>query len=110
MEPLLTSIYFLGAVAGLIGAIADGFLNKWAKSGDGVWLVVGLSLSLVMAGTFAYMLKKESLGPAILIFLMSNLLFVLLIGRIFFMERLTPAQWLAATLAVVALVLVEQSK
>jgi drug/metabolite transporter (DMT)-like permease len=110
MEPLLTSAYFLGATAGLLGAIADGFLNKWAKEGGGIWLAIGLMLSLVMAGTFAYMLKRESLGPAILIFLMSNLLFVLLISRLFFMERLTPAQLLAAVLAAAALVLVDQAK
>ena len=110
MEPLLTSAYFLGAAAGLTGAVADGFLNKWAKEGGEIWLVIGFLLSLIMVGIFAYLLKSKLLGPAILIFSMSNLLFALSISRFFFMEKLTAFQWAAAGLAALALILVEQGK
>lgn len=110
MEPLLTSIYFLGALAGLVGAIADGFLNQWAKNGGTGWLSAGYIGSLIMVTIFVYMLKREALGMSLLIFVLSNALCGLFISRVFFGERLAPVQWIGVAFAVFALVLLDKGK
>lgn len=110
MEPLLTSIYILGGLAGIVGAIADGFLNQWAKNGGIAWLSIGYVLSFVMVTIFVYMLKREALGMSLLIFILCNALAGLFISRVFFGERLAPVQWLGVAFAVFALVLLDKGK
>jgi multidrug transporter EmrE-like cation transporter len=110
MEPLLTSMYAFIILAGFVGAIGDAFLNQWAKQGRISWLLLGYIVWIVTATIVAYMLKKEIFGTAIVMFLLSNVVFALVISRFYFFEHLSIAQWIGIALSVLAVVLMNQDK
>lgn len=106
----MPNIYFLVIAAGLIGAIGDALLNQWAKNGGRYWLLSAYIVWIITATIVGFLLKKEFFGIAIVMFLLSNIAFVLIISRFHFSEHLSPMQWLGIAIAIIAVVLMEQGK
>lgn len=103
-------IYALLVMVGIVGAIGDGFFNEWAKRGGVQWLLAGYGMWMIMATIFALILKKELMGPAVILLLLSNVVFVLLISRYRFAEQLSPMQWSGIACAILALLLMEMGR
>lgn len=110
MEVVLLSVYILGLLAAITGSVADGFLNQWAKYGGTQWLVIGYALSALMVWFFANMLKREDLGLSVMLFVITNSIVALMIGRFYFNERLVGWQWVGVGFALIAFFLLSKGK
>lgn len=110
MDFLLRYPYLLALIAGLVGAVGDAFLNQWAKNSGWHWLFAGYLGWFVTATIVAIMLKKELFSSGVMLFLLANIVFALILGRTFFLERLSFWQWVGIALGIVSMVLMECGK
>lgn len=105
MEAILSNIYILALIVGLIGAVGDSFLNQYADQGGLGWLLAGYGVWILTATILTFLFRGEIFGRAVVLFFMANIIFALLIGRILFAERLSLLQWLGILGAIPVIIL-----
>lgn len=108
MSSLQILVVVLAVAGGLIGAIGDGFFEQWAKKGQFSFLLGGYIFWGIMATIFAFMLRKNlmGVGQAAVLFLLVNIVAALLIGRHYFAEKVSTADWVGISIALVAFLIV----
>jgi drug/metabolite transporter (DMT)-like permease len=96
--------------AGATGAVGDALLNHWAKSHRVLWLVVALSLWLVAAVSWAWLLKSErfSFSAAVILSFMVHSSLAVIFDRVYFGGRLSIWQWAGFVCALVAIILIDR--
>lgn len=104
--------YGLLVGVGLLGAISDAVLNRWAKVGGIGWLVASYAAWCVVATVLGvmYRAKHFSFGAATAIFLLANVVFAVGMDYLLFEGKITKTQWAGIGLAALALVVLELGK
>jgi hypothetical protein len=104
--------YALLVGVGLLGAISDAILNQWAKAGGAGWLVGSYVAWCAVATVLGVMFRAKhfAFGTAMVVFLLSNVVFALVIDRVAFEGRITKMQWAGIGMAVASLVVLELGK
>lgn len=103
------TFYVLAMTAGLVAGVGDALLNKWAKTSGGSfwWVFGGIACWNVALVGFLLLLARGLLAHAVVLFLLTNVVAVLLLSRYVFNEELSTQKWLGITLAVLAVILME---
>lgn len=101
--------YSLAIGAGLIGAVADCCINKWAKSGGTAWwVVVGIMFWNVALTLFIYLLKQgHHLSHCAALFAAANGALILLACWLVFRENLSALSWAGVGLIFIGVVVLE---
>ncbi len=101
------NIIILFACAGLFVTIGDLVLAQWARNGNWILLVMGLSFNIVGITFYANILKLESVGLATAIFLGINIVAVTLCGYFFLNQSLTFRELTGLLLLTFAVIIIE---
>ncbi len=101
------SLFAIATVSGVLGAVADVYLNKWAKY-ESLWhLAQGYVFwNLAMIG-FIYLLRREKLAEVVIIFMVANSLVVLAASRFYFAETISVRQWVGILVALAGVLVME---
>lgn len=99
--------YALLVTGGIIGAVGDLYLVRGARNVRIGELLIGGLLWLGMAGIFAFLARKENLGPTVILMLLTNILAALFIGWWRFGEQLNYWQWVGVGVTLVGICLME---
>lgn len=95
---------------GLLGAMADVWILRWAKTLDAGWGLASVLASLGSLGCFALILRSDTRSFSA-IFMLSSVVHILVAiaaDIVFWGTRLNRTEWLGITLAVLACLLLEQ--
>lgn len=110
MEALLGQTVALVVAVGLTAAVGDSFFNQYADRGGIGWLLAGYAVWIISATFFVFLLREQNLGKGIVLFTLSNVLFGLILGRVFFSEHLSIVQWFGVVIAVAAITMLSLAK
>ena len=111
MSTALTSRLFafcvllLPAVALEVGA--DIFLKKWAIGNRGSFFLIGVAGYAVATVFWGLSLKFDLMSRLISVFMILNLVAVVLVGVLYFGEKLTPVNMVGIALGILSVVLIE---
>lgn len=102
-------VYALIIAAGLLGAVSDAVLNQWAKIGGAAWLLASYVAWIAVATVLGFLFRSKhlSFSTTVVVFLVTNVVFVLLLDSLAFKEKVTGWQWLGIGLAIAAVVAIE---
>ncbi len=97
---------------GLLGAISDATLNRWAESRQTGWLLVSYALWGLVATFFGLFLRTEhvSFGLTVLVFLAVNVAAAVGLDVLLFGGSISRQQWLGVALAAAAVVIIETGR
>jgi len=102
------AFYFLAISAGLVGGIGDALLNQWAKFGGKLWWMASGYLFWIIALTmFVLMLKKAPLAHCVVLFLLTNCIFIIAVSCLVFHEDISAQKLAGIVLAIIAMVIIE---
>lgn len=102
-------VYGLVAGCGLLGAVSDAVLNRWALSGRTAWLLGAYACWIIVATLLGLLLQRQyfSFGSAVVLFLLVNSLGAVALDRFLFDGRLNTLQWAGVALALAAVTCIE---
>lgn len=95
------------AFAVLFEVVSDALFKQWSNTNRVSWLVVGMLLYVASTAFWAFSLKYQNLSTAIVVFTITNLLAVLMVGRLVFHETLSWQAKLGVLLGIVSVALME---
>lgn len=106
------NLYGLVLIAALLGALADGLVNYWAKHQrlNMVWLLSGLVAWNAALLMFTRVLATESLARAATLFLVANGVLATLISVGYFREDVSWQSLLGIAVALVGVALMEAGR
>jgi len=101
------NIITLFAGAGFFVTAGDLILAQWARTSNGLLLVLGLLLNVLGILCYAQTLRLESVGIATAIFLGINIIAVALGGYFWLQQNLTRTDFIGLGFLVLAIILLE---
>ena len=101
--------YFLVllVLAVLFETLADSLFKSWSLNDRSLLLWIGMGIYIIGTFIWAYSLKFGFLSKAISIFTVLNLVGVLLVGILYFNEKLNTANKIGIILGVLSVVLLQ---
>ena len=108
-SPSRVTVYAVMIVLGLLGAISDAVLNKWAKTDKLGWLLAAYASWLAVATLLGMVLRWDyfSFGTAVVLFLLVNTLGAVVLDSWLYSNRLNVWGWIGIFLASGAIVSLE---
>jgi multidrug transporter EmrE-like cation transporter len=99
--------FILVLLATAAEVVGDIYFKKWSLGGKNILVVIGFIIYGFGTILWAFSLKYEFLSKAISILTLLNLIIVVLVGVLYFDEKLTFINKLGVALGIVSIVLIE---
>lgn len=103
----LFTFAFLLLPAVALEVAADIFFKKWAISSRGLMFFLGVLGYFAGTILWGYSLKYDQMSRLISVFMVLNLVTVILVGVLYFNERLRPVNMVGIALGVLSVILCE---